>query len=242
MLLESWSVVALLVGLSPVSDDRLDPIAPSGTIIAPFAGLRGNLWETGGWAAPFVAGDELQIVGEVHQDVWGAVLLPLPWQPTVSSYTFWARGMVAQNEIWQGSLRTVIYRFGQFGIYEDALPPDHAYGVDPPNASSPASFSDGVLALAGTLGLSSVRADTVTGNGDFVLNVVQYSEGTFLPAFLVNCGTCDNSAYGTVWTTATPPEPEVPLGYDFGLAGSCWNLFTTSVEASSWGRLKGLYR
>src|SRR4029434_5094636 len=59
------------------------------------------------------------------------------------SYTWYVRDLSSLGEVIVGTTRVVTYGGGALTIYVDFLPSNHDYGVNPPNATSPSTFTDG---------------------------------------------------------------------------------------------------
>jgi hypothetical protein len=229
----SFAVCAVSLSLSlPMTS------AARGVFEGPISILQGYLWEEGGWDPPFVSGDELQIVGVVLED---DSIMELPWEMETYSYTFWAHSMIAAEETFEGSTRQVSYAGGEFGIYREPLPPNYDYGINPPNDTSPSTFSDGELFFGGNIESATIEFNA-TGQPKLLgLFGLHYTSGSVLDLVLAQCGECWGFMQAALLQNPKPIQ-EVPDGYDFGFAGTFMNLFTTSVETQSWGRLKALYR
>jgi len=207
--------------------------ATRGAVYGPIGYLEGNIWEDGGWAPPLVVGDELHAVGvfEGHPES------RLPWEPDAYVYTFWLRGVFAEREWFYGTTRAIRYGGpGTLGIYRETFPGDHDFGTNPPNATSPSSFADGDLVLECSIPDVSLGVDSATGTVD-VFFVASYTGGELLDLWLTLCGYCFGDFLSSNGQSGTPP-----VGYDFYLYGMLENLYTTSVQSQTWGRVKSLYR
>lgn len=135
--------------------------------------------------------------------------------------------------------RFVTYSTGMVQIYEDTLSaPGTAavHGINPPNATTPATFIDGTLILGGNVVDFGITLDLGAGTGSFNGNV-NFNMGTQL----------GNIPVGPlkVFTFAgltSGPITNVPEGYIHQVAGSIKLEQAVQVENSTWGRMKALYR
>ncbi|MCA9753065.1 MAG: hypothetical protein KC591_12790 [Gemmatimonadetes bacterium] len=219
---ESWS---------EGSDFRRPLLAEPGPFLASGGNqllhTSGQCWETGGFP-PSDPGDELTIVGVLND-----VESPLGWDPANHSYTVWIRGLTSEQEWLLGSVRVVEYSGGRITFYEDSLPSNHSYGIDPPNATAPSTFADGTAYLDGFFfGGGSLTFNDATEYGSIVLEVI-FTGGAALPVLPYPC-----------WTFSANIAAVAPEGYDFQMNGDIYygNDCVASVDPSSWGRVKGLYR
>jgi len=100
--------------------------------------LSGNAWEDGGFP-PSNPGEVYFIVGLLTD-----ISQPLVWDPDDYAYTFYVRDLMSTGEVVFGDLHLVNYAGGLFTIYVDNLPSNHDYGINPPNATVPSTFTDGI--------------------------------------------------------------------------------------------------
>jgi len=188
--------------------------------------LSGNSWETGGFPSSEV-GDELQAVGILND-----IEAPLVWNTAQYSYTWYIRGLISQGESINGTTHIVQYSGGLLTIYVDSLPSNADYGVDPPNATSPATFTDGFSTyLDGEFGDFTLTYNVATSTGSFVGDLT-FTGGDVFPLLVDPTG----------WTFGANIAGFSPGGYDLELNGEVFLQGPSSVDASTWGSIKSLYR
>ncbi len=188
--------------------------------------MQGNAWETGGFPTSEI-GDELQAVGILTD-----IDAPLVWNTAQYSYTWWIRGLISTGESVNGTIHMATYTGGQFTIYVDGLPSNHDYGTNPPNATVPSTFTDGTSTyLDGTFSGFTLTLNEVTGNGSFVGDLL-FTGGDVFPLLDDPGG----------WTFGANISGFSPEGYDLEINGQVFLQGPSSVEPSSWGGIKGMYR
>lgn len=162
---------------------------------------------------------------------------PLVADTVHNQYTFVVTGLTPVNRQNFGTFVIVDYSVGTMNVYEDSktsgTPAD--YGVAPPNGTSPSSFNDGNLFVAGQLTNFQYIYNTATNSGSFsgYYNVVGGSQyGNFLVA------------QRTGWTFAgtTGNAVNIPAGYEHQVVGQNLIEQVVSTHHSSWGQLKASYR
>lgn len=187
--------------------------------------ISGHSWETGGFPTSQV-NDEFQAVGIVNE-----VVAPLFWQPTIYSYTFAMRDLMSLGETVFGTTSIVSYAGGQVSFYRDALPSNHVYGINPPNATAPSTFEDGTVYLEGSFTDFTLTFNTTTSSGSFT-GTVNFTGGIVFP----------NLVDPTGWTLGSDLAGVSPTGYDLQLNGNVYLNGPIAVESLSWSRAKALYR
>ncbi len=188
--------------------------------------LSGNSWETGGFP-PSDLGDEFQAVGILNE-----IDDPLVWDTANYSYTWHVHELSSIGEVIIGTTRIVTYGGGALTIYVDFLPSNHDYGVNPPNATSPSTFTDGISTyLDGFFTEFTLTFNHATSTGSFV-GVLTFTGGDVYPLLADPEG----------WTFGSDIAGFSPNGYDLQLNGEVGLIADVSVEPSSWGAIKGLYR
>ncbi|MCA9753772.1 MAG: hypothetical protein KC591_16365 [Gemmatimonadetes bacterium] len=213
MLILAGAVLALAAGTAPAAQQNV-------------IHLSGNAWETGGFPASF-AGDELQMVGVINQ-----IVAPLFWSPTIYSYTYYFRDLISLGETVYGTTRVVTYDGGKFSLHVDWLPSNADYGVNPPNATSPSTFTDG----------HSVYLEADVSN--FILTYRQdVSSGSFVGELSFTGG----NAYPQLqspdgWAVAAHIAGVSPVGYDLEVNGIIYVDGPLAVDSDTWGGVKALYR
>jgi hypothetical protein len=121
------------------------------------------------------------------------------------------------GEVIVGTTRVVTYGGGALTIYVDFLPSNHDYGVNPPNATSPSTFTDGFSTYL---------------DGFFTDFTLTFTGGDVFPLLTDPDG----------WTFGSNIAGFGPTGYDLELNGDVYLQGPVSVEPNSWGQIKGLYR
>jgi hypothetical protein len=188
--------------------------------------LSGNSWETGGFP-PSDLGDEFQAVGILNE-----IDDPLVWDTANYSYTWHVEDLTSIGEVVIGTTRVVTYGGGSLTIYVDFLPSNHDYGVNPPNATSPSTFTDGISTyLIGNFTDFTLTFNHATSTGSFV-GTLNFTGGDVFPLLANPDG----------WTFGSDIAGFSPNGYDLQLNGEVGLEATISVEPSTWGAIKGLYR
>ena len=235
----AWPALVLAILLPPAgSQEPSQPSDAFGSVSGTLGTIDGFLWEDGTWSAPFVSGDELHLVGtfEGGNDPFFAV----PWYPASNTYTLWIRGMIATDEACSEGDRSVSYRGGMIGIYREPMPKHHDYGGNPPNGSSPTTFSDGELVLECSIDGGILGFNRTNGTGRLSLWGLQYVGGGLLDAVTERCGVC-RVELEAVLAPDAPARDAVPAGYDFGFSGTL-RTWISYGEAPPWEDLRALYR
>jgi hypothetical protein len=187
--------------------------------------VSGHSWEDGGFPES-LPGDILYVVGIVND-----IEEPLTWNTDMYSYTFYMRGLVALGEYINGTTRIASYTGGFFTVYVDMLPSNHDYGINPPNATSPSTFTDGFSTyLDGFFTDFTMTYNEATSSGSFVGSLT-FTGGDVYPLLHSTDG----------WTFGANIANVSPQGYDLQMNGDVF-LTVVSVEEESWGGIKSLYR
>lgn len=194
-------------------------------------------WETAYSGHISSPGSELTILGRI--DDFSGPLGGL--DPDAMEYTFIFEDLISQGTVVIGGIIfETAYVGGVFRIYEDSTP-DFEFGIDPPNGTAPATFTDGELILEGTLSdfevvlIDDGQPPGATGN--FTARWV-FTGGSLYP-LVPGC-------YGPMlgdWTD-DPRVAPIPQGYTCHTDGKfdLENCPGTPVEDGSWGAIKSLYR
>jgi hypothetical protein len=187
--------------------------------------VSGNAWEDGAFPES-IAGDELASVGILND-----IDHPLVWDTANYSYTWYMRNLVSEGETVFGSLHVATYTGGLFTIFVDWLPSNHDYGVNPPNATVPMTFMDGISTyLDGYFTDFLLNYNTLSMSGTFN-GTLNFTGGDVYPLLNATDG----------WTFGSNLAGVSPTGYDLQLNGSVF-LTIVSVEEATWGGVKALYR
>jgi hypothetical protein len=156
---------------------------------------------------------------------------PLVWDTANYSYTFHVRNLTSAGGAVFGTTHVVSYLGGLFTIYVDYLPSNAAYGTNPPNATSPSTFTDGISTyLDGYFSDFTLTYNTTTQSGSFS-GTLNFTGGDVYPLLTATNG----------WTFGANIAGFSPSGYDLEINGDVY-LQVVSVEPQSWGNVKNLYR
>jgi len=183
-------------------------------------------------------GEGYNVVGFVTQ--FGPLLLPYVDTGTYE-YTNNINGLtVATHNYTAGFFEATFNNgTGRASYYADSKTTGTpgTYGVNPPNATSPSTFTDGTLRLTGSV-------------NNFVLDInfnVSPANGSFSGDMTLDGGPdlvyvpVGDRAGWTIGATAGQVNPSVPTGYDNQVTGQCQTL-VTPTEHKTWGAIKALYR
>jgi hypothetical protein len=191
--------------------------------------LSGNAWEDdglGGTFPPSNPGDVFNVVGILND-----IEAPLVWDTANYSYTLWMRDLVSLGESVFGTIHVADYSGGLFTVYVDWLPSNAVYGINPPNATAPSTFNDGISTyLDGYFTDFTVTFNTTTASGSFV-GTLNFTGGDVYPLLTATEG----------WTFGANIAGTSPTGYDLQMNGDVY-LQVVAVEPQSWGSVKNLYR
>jgi hypothetical protein len=162
---------------------------------------------------------------------------PLVANTVANQYTYVIDGLVSTASNQYGDYITVDYSSGTLRVYEDSRTTGTLaeYGVEPPNGTAPATFTDGTLILEGTL-----------TNFQLVFNVTNNS-GSYNSDFeatggsqIGNIPVSDRS--GWTFSGATGNALNIPLGYAHQIDGQVFLENVTESHMATWGAVKALYR
>ncbi len=189
-------------------------------------------WESGGIATS-VPGDTLNLVSVVTYAApfWGVDL-------SAHELTLRLTDFVLLSESSSGGRRTLFYSQGKIELWLDPSM-DHEYGVDPPNATVPSTFTNGTLFLGGFVDFLSISLYNGSAMGA-INGMVMYTSGTALPlaeqmmmfwGWPLLLGSVVLNQAGT----------GVPQGWDFRSSGYILPI-VDAVQETTWGAVKDLYR
>ena len=154
------------------------------------------------------------------------------YQYTIEFYSLFSAGFFDF-----GDFRFITYTSGMVQIFCDTLPPPGTpavHGINPPNATTPATFVDGELQLSGNVVNFGITVNLVAGTGSFTGDV-DFIAGTQL-------GNIPVDPLKVFTFAGLTEDPGVPQGYVNQVAGSIRIEEAVQVENSTWGRMKALYR
>lgn len=196
--------------------------APAHSVVV--ADYLGYGYETGGFL-PSDAGDELVFtcVSTWVDPVTGADL-------TSVEVTIYVYGLISDGETVDGSGNTIVtYTGGKLEMYVD--PSQNAdWGTNPPNATTPTTFSDGILLFEGDF-TSFVIGIQPDGSGVYEGSLDGLA-GTMLDSGCADCG----YTWGGAWTVEAGAQ--IPAGYDLQVDGKLDVLESVSSREESFGSLK----
>lgn len=197
----------------------------------------GYSWETG---THWTSGTEWKMDGILDD-----ILPPLTADFGANEYTYYLSG-TSQNgpAVVTGGGGTgtgafvsyqINYTGGRLDVYEDPSK-DHNWGINPGNATSPASFINGTLYLGATMSnlVFYINKFTATGNeiGSFDSDL-SFDSGTHL----AEIGSVGSAGYTFAGLTKNN-RSAIPTGYLERIDGQ---QFVTPVAPSTWGAIKNLY-
>lgn len=200
-------------------------VAPARAAEVDFVGFG---WETGGLAASH-AGDQLALAAVVTQiDPLFAVDLG------AQEATLFIDGLSSLGAVLDpvSGATTIMYAGGTLALYAGSAR-NHDWGMDPVNATVPATFIDGDLVFAGAF---NGFALTLMPSGIGVFE--GYVDGTGGSAL---AGPCSNCAYTFAGTFNASTGAQIPDGYDLQVDGVLEVESAVAVENVNWGSLKQLY-
>jgi hypothetical protein len=192
--------------------------------------VEGLAWETGGidTSSP---GDSLEMVGLVTTiaPFWGVDL-------GTDELTLRLTDLMVESETTQGGSRYVLYSKGRIELWLDPSR-DHDYGVDPPNPTSPATFTNGTLFLAGELSGFTIGYYTGSPIGS-LYGMLKFTEGS---AIDLATQWMEYFGWPVLSGSVHPVDTGGPQGYDLSFTAYLYSVLD-AVQRSSWGTLKHLYR
>lgn len=187
--------------------------------------ISGHAWEDGGFP-PSDVGDKLNV-----SFILNDIDAPLIWNTSLYAYTGLIADLTSVGEAVFNGTHIASYAGGTFGIYVDFLPSNHDYGINPPNATSPSTFTDGISTYL---------------EGNFTDFTLTFNDGTASGGFNGTLNFTGGDVFGNLsstegWSFGANIAGVSPTGYDLQMNGDVF-LATISVEDESWGGIKNLYR
>ncbi len=166
--------------------------------------------------------------------------------PTVNWYTEYMFGLTVTGRAIGGTFIQASFNNvgGRTRYFEDPISTGTApvYGINPPNATAPSTFSDGTIALGGKTYNFVITYDFGLGQGSFQGNMdldegsdLAYIPTASLPGWILGGLSGQYSLFG-------PPNTSVPAGYDHQVSGECYRQSPTPTIHRTWGAIKALYR
>jgi hypothetical protein len=155
-----------------------------------------------------------------------------------NEYTYQFKDLVAIGSDSAPPFLFVFYSPGRFRIFEDDRNTGTVadYGVNPPNALAPPTFTDGTLILGGLVTNFVLQLNTTNNNGAFNGDIT-FDEGTqqgTIPAAQLNGWTFAGLTSGG--------GTGAPAGYVHQVDGEIRVPETVPAQSKLWGEIKGQYR
>ncbi len=162
---------------------------------------------------------------------------PLLVDPANNYYTYYITGMTSISRFVFGDFVVVNYGPGTLRLYEDSRATGTApvYGVNPPNATSPGTFNDGILILEGVLTNFQLILNTVTQSGSYEAEF-DVTGGTQFPIIP------SDQRMGWTFAGVTGNSTTTPTGYAHQVDGQVFLQEPTPARPTSWGTIKARYR
>jgi hypothetical protein len=157
----------------------------------------------------------------------------------VNEYTFNITQLFVTSRVAFGTLLVVNFsNNGRGSYYADPLSggTPGTYGVNPPNATSPSTFTDGSMRLTGDIDNFVLTFDFSTNQGNFSGYMTQDGgpDLIYIPP--------SQRGGWTLGGLAGRPNGTIPTGYDDQVSGECRIPDATPTAQKSWGAVKSLYR
>jgi hypothetical protein len=162
---------------------------------------------------------------------------PLTSDTNLNEYTFVIDGLTSTGFTPVGNYRIITYNAGTIRIFRDpkAGGTTANFGTNPPNATAPASFTDGENILVGTLTNFQFVLDTTNGTGSFEA-IFNATGGTQLGNFPLNERT------GWTFSGSSGNALNIPAGYAHQIDGQTFLNGPVATRRTSWGKLKAAFR
>ena len=158
---------------------------------------------------------------------------------SVNEYTINITNLFATSRVAFGSFLIVDFsNNGRGSYFADPLSggTPGTYGVNPPNATSPSTFTDGSMRLTGNIDGFVLSYDFGTNSGNFSGTMTQDGGPD-----LIYIPTGERGGW-TLGGLAGRPNNTIPNGYDDQVSGECRIPDATPTAHKSWGAVKSLYR
>ena len=183
---------------------------------------------------------DTNVFGEVGSGYVGLGFCPVLFAPlvvdtTTYEYTYEIVGLTSMTRSVFGDFVIIDYSGpGYLRIYEDAATAAD-YGINPPNGTAPASFTDGTMILEGELTAFQIVLNTANNTGSYeaVFTAVGGSQIGNIPV---------NQRDGWTFAGLTGNEINKPEGYDHQVDGQVLLNQPTPVENTSWSDIKRRFR
>jgi hypothetical protein len=198
---------------------------PALALATPLHGhFSGYANHSGGVPGSYTVGETYVVyatLDNVQPDPWYA------WNPTKQYTAAISTTVTAAFEV--PPILNVTFATASVGIYEDSS--------TPANYANPGTFTDGTLLLSGSIsGMAGQRVNFPGFNWD-VIGSVTFNGGAGFGGLL-----CDLPMGVNDFIAFQSPPVFPPAGYEEAYNIDWFCEASTSVDASSWGRMKSLYR
>ncbi|MFQ5601066.1 MAG: hypothetical protein ACE5G2_11005, partial [Candidatus Krumholzibacteriia bacterium] len=151
--------------------------------------------------------------------------------------TIWVTDLVSTGQVDIGfGFLSISYTGGIIEVWQDPSK-DHDFGISPPNATVPSTFTNGSLFLGGVFNSFVLFFDTNTGSGAYEGSIA-FTSGSGLTTVQGIQG--DGFTFGGV-LDSTASGGAVPQGYDLQVDGVIEVVVEVAVEETTWGKVKSLY-
>lgn len=162
---------------------------------------------------------------------------PLVFNLGANQYTVVITGLTSVAKMPLGTYDVITYVGGSVNVYEDAIGGGTAanYGVNPVNATAPATFVDGTNILVGTLSSFQVVYDNATRTGSFE-GTLTFTGGSQIGNFPTN------QRSGWTFAGVTGNSPITPTGYLHQVDGSIYLDNPVATQVTTWGGIKAQYK
>jgi hypothetical protein len=155
-----------------------------------------------------------------------------------NQYTYYFSNLNAANVQTFGSFLVIDYfPGGLFQVWEDSKVTGTFldYGINPPNATAPSTFTDGTKFVEGSIDQFQVVINLATGSGSFDANFTMTGGSQ-----LVNVPANQRTGWTFAGTTAN--ELNRPSGYDHQVDGQIFLNEPVPAQDKTWGFIKARYR
>ncbi len=155
-----------------------------------------------------------------------------------NEYTFYLSNMCVAtvDSLTYPGFKLITFSTGYFDVYEDPIAGGTAfdYGINPPNATAPSTFTDGTAIIGGDLNGMTITWNTTTGAAS-LSGMVDLNRGSQLANIPVD--------QRSGWTLAglRGNTPGMPDGYNWQIDGHLSITEPTPTRSSTWGQLKHQY-
>jgi len=165
---------------------------------------------------------------------------------TCEFYNLWSQGFIDFE-----GFRFIQYNDGMLQLYEDDrnLGTPAIYGINPPNATVPSTFKDGLLLLVGDVTGFGITLNLANSTGSFI-GEVDFTGGsqignippdperiyTFAGLTAVGGGSAPDAGFPALQGAG------IPEGYVHQVAGSVKIEQAVQTIDGTWGQMKALYR